>query len=165
MKRLVSFLEYAGGGLLFIVMVLITASAACRYLLNTPLLDSDDIARLLLLPAVFFGLAGACHHGEHIQVDLLWEQLAARGQALVDRFAGLVMALSISAMAFAAVTRVLDIKTSQVGTYELRFPLWPFFAVASLGLVLSALVLVRRMFRPAAHASPQALHEPSEDRA
>lgn len=148
MKKLVSFLEYAGGGLLFIVMALITASAACRYLLNAPLLDSDEIARLLLLPAVFFGMAGACHHAEHIQVDLLWEQLGQRGRALVDRFAGWVMTLFVALMAIAAVMRVADIRASQVGTYELRLPLWPFFAVASLGLVLSAIVLMRRLVAP-----------------
>lgn len=146
MRRLVAFLEYTGGGLLFVVMALITASAACRYLLNAPLLDSDDFARLLLLPAIFFGLAGACHHAEHIQVNLLWESLGPRGRAIVDRVAGLVMALSVALMAWAAVTRVVAVQASRVGTYELRVPLWPFFAIASVGLVLSAIVLVRKLF-------------------
>jgi TRAP-type C4-dicarboxylate transport system permease small subunit len=57
MKRVITFLEYVGGGLLFVVMVLITASAVCRYVLNAPLLDSDDIARLLLLHLL---RAGGC---------------------------------------------------------------------------------------------------------
>lgn len=148
MKRVVAFLEYVGGGLLFIVMVLITVSAFCRYALNAPLLDSDDLARLLLLPAIFFGLAGACHHGEHIQVDLLWEALGPRGRRLLDRFSLLVMTVCVGAMAYAAVRRVFDIQASRVGTYELRLPLWPFFALASAGLVLSVVVLARRLVRP-----------------
>ena len=156
MKRLIAFLEYAGGGLLFVVMVLITASAVSRYVLNSPLLDSDDIARLLLLPAIFFGLAGACHHGEHIQVDLLWENLGDRGKAWLDGFATLVMTVCVGAMAYASALRVFDIHASRVGTYELRLPLWPFFALASLGLVLSALVLLRKLVviatRPASSA-------------
>lgn len=145
MKKLIAFLEYAGGGLLFVVMVLITASAFSRYALNAPLLDSDDIARLLLLPAIFFGLAGACHHGDHIQVDLLWENLGERGKAWLDAFATLVMTVCMGAMAYASALRVLDIQASRVGTYELRLPLWPFFALASVGLILSAVVLARKL--------------------
>jgi TRAP-type C4-dicarboxylate transport system permease small subunit len=148
MKRVITFLEYVGGGLLFVVMVLITASAFCRYALNAPLLDSDDLARLLLLPAIFFGLAGACHHGEHIQVDLLWETLSPRNRQLLDRFSLLIMTVCVGTMAYASVHRVFDIQASRVGTYELRLPLWPFFALASAGLVFSAVVLARRLLRP-----------------
>lgn len=149
MKRVVAFLEYVGGGLLFVVMVLITSSAFCRYVLNAPLLDSDDLARLLLLPAIFFGLAGACHHGEHIQVDLLRETLSPRGRQLLDRFSLLIMTVFLGAMAYAAVLRVFDIQASRVGTYELRLPFWPFFALASTGLVLSVVVLARQLLNTA----------------
>ncbi len=146
MKRLIVFLEWVGGGLLFIVMALITSSAFSRYAFSAPLVDSDDIARLLLLPAIFFGLAGACHHGEHIQVDLLWNGLGNAARLQVDRFATLCMAVIVGAMAYSAIGRVIDIFDSNVGTYEMRIPLWPFFAVACLGLVLSAIVLVHRLF-------------------
>jgi C4-dicarboxylate transporter, DctQ subunit len=145
MKTLLTGLEYAAGTLLFLVMILITASALSRYAFNTPLLDSDDISRLMLLPAVFFGLASACHHGEHIQVDLLWERLGEKGRFQIDRLSTAAMVVFVSAIAYGAVWRVMDIRASQVGTYELRLPLWPFFAVASLGMVLSAVVLIHRL--------------------
>jgi C4-dicarboxylate transporter, DctQ subunit len=160
MKKLVAFLEYSGGGLLFVVMTVITASSISRYMLNAPLMDSDEIARLLLLPAIFFGLAGACHHAEHIQVDLLWVRLSRRGREIVDYFADVVMTLFVATMAFAAVWRVLDIKASRVGTYELRLPMWPFFAVASIGLILSAVVLLRRLLAK----GPPGSGRPADDR-
>lgn len=145
MKRLIVFVEWTGGILLFAVMTLITLSALARYGFNRPLLDGDDIARLLLLPAIFFGLAGACHRGEHIQVDLLWERLSPRWRLAVDRLATGAMLLIVGAMAAASVPRVVDLMNSHVGTYELRLPLWPFFAIASLGLIFSAVVLAKRL--------------------
>lgn len=147
MKRLLHAFQYLAGGLLFVVMVLITASAIARYGFNRPLLDGDDLARLLLLPAIFFGLAGACERGEHIQVDLIRERLKARGRLLMDRFADFVAMLVIGAMAIASVPRVQDIFASHVGTYELRLPLWPFFALASLGLLVTTAVMVLRVVR------------------
>lgn len=145
MKRLVNTIEWLGGGLLFVVMVLITASAFSRYVFNAPLLDSDDISRLLLLPAIFFGLAAACHYGDHILVDLVWDSLSPRGKRVVDRFANVMMIVIVGSMAYAAVGRVMDIRASHVGTYEMRIPLWPFFAAACAGLILSAVVLVWRL--------------------
>lgn len=146
MKPLIKTIEWLGGGLLFVVMVLITASAFSRYVFNAPLLDSDDISRLLLLPAIFFGLAAACYHGDHILVDLIWDSLGPTSKRVVDRFATIMMILIVGVMAYAAVGRVMDIRASQVGTYEMRIPLWPFFAVACVGLILSTVVLVWRLF-------------------
>ena len=103
MNRLVTVFQDVAGALLFVVMALITSSAIARYGFNRPLLDGDDIARLLLLPAVFFGLAGACDRGEHIQVDLIWERLSARGRLAIDRFANVVTLIVVGAMAVASV--------------------------------------------------------------
>lgn len=159
MKQLIRFAEIVGGALLLVVLVLITASAISRYGFNRPLLDGDDIARLLLLPAIFFGLAGTCHRGEHIQVDLVWEQLRPAGRLAMDRLATFLMVVIVGAMAVASVPRVIDIYNSHQGTYEMRLPMWPFFAAASLGLILSGLVLVRRLFTLHQEGSAAALHE------
>ncbi|MBL8380335.1 MAG: TRAP transporter small permease [Burkholderiales bacterium] len=147
MHRLVLFAERAGGVLLFLVMCLVTASAASRYAFARPMLDGDDLARLLLLPAILFGLVGACLHGEHIQVDLLWERLGPVGRRRIDVGARAVTLLIVGAMAIASIGRVFDIYSGRQGTFELRMPFWPFFAAASVGLCCAALVLAIHAFR------------------
>ena len=144
MKNVIRVVEYLSAGLLFVVMVIITSSAISRYFFNAPLLDGDDLARLLLLPAIFFGLAGACHHDEHVRVDMLWERLRAKGRRCVDLFAIGVTAIVIGTMGVAAVGRVMDIHGSGVGTYELRMPMWPYFALACVAILLTALILLSR---------------------
>ncbi len=145
MKKIIQFVEYVSGGLLFIVMIMITLSAISRYLFNAPLLDGDDIARLLLLPAIFFGLAGCCQHDEHIRVDLLWEYCRHHGRRLIEIIAASVTALVMLGLGLSAIGRVLDIYNSGVGTYELRMPMWPFFALACIALLLCAVIALKNL--------------------
>ncbi|MGE0314391.1 MAG: TRAP transporter small permease [Lautropia sp.] len=141
MNRIIVAMEAAGGVALAAVMLIVTASAFGRYAFNSPLVDGDDLARLVLGPAIFWGFAGACRHGEHVRVDLLWEAASVRLRSIIDRFATGFTFVVVAAMATTAARRVLDLQASREGTYELRLPLWPSFAASFVGLAAGTLVL------------------------
>lgn len=116
-------------------------SALSRYLFNWPLPDSYDVTRLLHGVAIFWGLALAARHGEHITLDLLWEVLGARGRAALGVVSGLVAALFFAFLAWKTGEQVLRVMASGEETAELRAPVWPFYLLAWVGL-LGAVVFV-----------------------
>ena len=68
-------------GLLIALVALIVAIVAVavvfRYVLNTPLIFSFDLATILFVWLVFLGLAPAAHEGSHMAVDLFTSILPA----------------------------------------------------------------------------------------
>lgn len=142
MDKLIVWMERAGGFFLFVIMALIAVSSTTRYLFNWPLPDADSLGRLLLGTVVFWGLAGACRHGEHIRVDLLWERLRPRARAWVDGFATLFTLAAIAMLTGAAWFKVVEYMGNHEATYDLRLPVWPFYGLAWLGLLATVAVLI-----------------------
>lgn len=153
MDKLIVWMERAGGFFLFVITGLIAVSSSTRYLFNWPLPDADSLGRLLLGTVVFWGLAGACRHHEHIRVDLLWERLGPRGRRWLDALATLVTLAAVIALTAAAWTKVVEYFGNHEVTYDLHLPVWPFYALAWLGLLATVAVLVWGLRRPS--------HEPS----
>ena len=147
MDKLIVWMERAGGLFLFVITVLIAVSSTTRYLFNWPLPDADSLGRLLLGTVVFWGLAGACRHQEHIRVDLLWEQLGPRGRALLDAVATLLTLAGIGLLAVAAWTKVVEYAGNHEVTYDLRLAVWPFYGLAWIGLLATVAVLVWGLLR------------------
>lgn len=142
MDKLIVWMERAGGFSLFVIMLLIAASAATRYLFNWPLPDSDGLGRLLLGVVVFWGLAGACKYDEHIRIDLVWERMSARARVWTNRFAMVFTLAAIGTLTGTAFVKVVEIMRSNETTYDLRLPVWPFYGLAWLGLVATVAVLL-----------------------
>jgi tripartite ATP-independent transporter DctM subunit len=75
----------------------VTASVLLRYLLNAPLVWSDDVARALLLGLSFLGAAAALARGENVGIAFFVDRLSARMRAKVDAAAaGLVVIVAAS---------------------------------------------------------------------
>lgn len=142
MKRLILWMERAGALFLFVIMVVIATTTVTRYLFNWPIPDGDSLARMLLAVVVFWGFAAACLHGEHIQLDLFTERLPPRPRALVYRLTAALMFGAVATATWAAWHRIGDLRASGEITYDLGLPLWPFYALAFLGLVAASLVLL-----------------------
>lgn len=144
MTRLIKLMERTGALFLFVIATLITVSVTLRYIFNSPLPDSDAISRLLLSTVVFWGLAGACYHDEHIRVDLLWEKLPPTGKRIVSGFSMLFMLVCMLLLAWATFGRVQSQVNAGERTYDLGIPLWPFYALAWLGIAATLFALVAR---------------------
>ena len=145
MNRVINLMERAGALFLFTIMILITGSAIMRYLLNSPLPDGDSLSRLLLAIVVFWGLAGASLYDEHIQFDLLIERARGRIRTTMMATALIITLVAMTIFAWMAATRVLDLSRTGEKTFDLGLPLWPFYAVAWLGLVATVAALLWRL--------------------
>jgi TRAP-type C4-dicarboxylate transport system permease small subunit len=116
-------------------------------LFSAPIPDAFDFTRLMVCIAIFWGVACACWRGEHIQVDLLWAALPRRAQLVVDVIAILVLFGAMAVLAWMVIVRVIETVPSGRTTGDLLLPVWPFFAVASLGLGLAVVVIPAYLYR------------------
>lgn len=57
-------------GLVAVIVAIVAIAVVFRYVLNTPLIFSFDLATVLFVWLVFLGLAQAAHEGSHMAVDL-----------------------------------------------------------------------------------------------
>lgn len=154
MKRLIDLMERAGALFLFAIMTLITVSAITRYLFNWPLPDGDSLGRLFLAVVVFWGFAAACLHDEHIQFDLIVESSPTAVRRALTALALVVTLAAVSVLCWMAATRVLDLSRTGEKTFDLGLPLWPFYAVAWLGLLAAVLALAWRLIGRSAQEPP-----------
>lgn len=95
--------------------------------------DYFDFARLVLGVALFWGIAAACYGNRHILVDLVHELASAEWKRRIDVAATAVLACCMGALAYAASADVVMTWRGNVRTTELRWPVWPFHAVAVAG--------------------------------
>jgi TRAP-type C4-dicarboxylate transport system permease small subunit len=145
--RVVTVVEYGSAVFLALVTALTFVSVIMRYLFSAPIPDTYDFTRLMVGIAIFWGIACACWRGEHIQVDLLWTALPRRWQTAVDVLAMVVLFGFIAVLAFMVFDRVAEVRRSGMTTGDFLLPLWPFFAVASLGLGLAVIVIPAHLYR------------------
>ena len=141
MLTLIRWMERIGALALFAIMVLITVTAITRYALNWALPDADALSRHLLAIVVFWGFASACLRQEHIQLDLITKMLPKTLETRVVRLSIAITLLAVAGMTFAAWHRLGDLRASGETTYDLRLQLWPFYAVAFVGMVAAVLAL------------------------
>lgn len=79
------------GGIAVVVLCLYTtADVAGRYTLNSPLPATFELAVILMVFIVFWGIAQVQARGGHMRLEFLWRRFGPRGQGILDVFASLV---------------------------------------------------------------------------
>jgi TRAP-type C4-dicarboxylate transport system permease small subunit len=149
--RIVTVAEYAAAVALAAVTMLTFVSVMMRYLVATPVPDDFDFTRLVLGIAIFWGIACACWRGGHIQVDLLWNALPRRGRNAMDVFATLFTFAFMAAFAWTVFSRVGGTQATGMTTMVLQVPIWPFYALAALGLGFAVLLIPAHLYRVLTH--------------
>ncbi|WP_300303182.1 TRAP transporter small permease [Ferrovibrio sp.] len=147
MKGFIDKVELVAGLLLGAIAVLTFSAVMLRWLFNYGLPDAFDFSRLLLGTAMFWGIALAGFHNRHIQVDGFWELAPAWGKRAIDIFATVVTLAFMALFAWMLEGKVMSVLASNEQTFDLRLPVWPFHAVAALGIALAAILLLLRLIR------------------
>jgi len=82
LARLQTLIEWSIGALLAVMVVLVFANAAGRYLLGAGVAASEEIARLAFVWIIFLGGILAVRERSHVGVDMLVKRLPVAGQRL-----------------------------------------------------------------------------------
>jgi TRAP-type C4-dicarboxylate transport system permease small subunit len=147
MKPFIDKVELIAGLLLGAIAVLTFCAAMLRWLFNYGLPDTFDFSRLLLGTAMFWGIALAGFHNRHIQVDGFWEMAPPWGRRAIDIFATTITLAFMAVFAWMLESKVTSVFASNEQTFDLRLPVWPFHAIAALGIALATILLLLRLIR------------------
>ncbi|HEX6960090.1 MAG TPA: TRAP transporter small permease [Ferrovibrio sp.] len=147
MDRFIEKVELIAGLLLGGIALLTFTAVMARWLFNFGIPDAFDISRLLLGTAMFWGIASAGFRNRHIQVDGLWEMMPAWAKRAIDIFATSVTLGFFGLMSWMLHSKVMSVYASSEQTFDLRLPVWPFYALAALGVLLASILLLLRLIR------------------
>lgn len=81
-RLLVRVVEWSMAALLAIMVVLVFANAAGRYLFASGFPEGEEIARLCFVWLIFFGAALAVHERAHVGIDMLVQRFGPAGKKL-----------------------------------------------------------------------------------
>lgn len=90
-KILTHFEEIISGGFILVTTALVIMNVFLRYVMNTGLYWSEEVATGAFVWSVFIGAVAAYKHGKHIGVDLLVILLPGKIQKLVTVLVDLVL--------------------------------------------------------------------------
>jgi TRAP-type C4-dicarboxylate transport system permease small subunit len=145
MEKLVLWVERMAGASLAAVALLVFGSVMLRDLASVDLPDSFDFSRYLQGIAIFWGLAVTTYRNAHIVVDLVWELSGSVWRRAIDLFACTVSVSFMALFAWMLVTRFPAVLQAHQLTSDLRLPIWPFYAVATAGIVAASVVGIIRL--------------------
>lgn len=127
----------------FSMMVLTTADAAGRYLLNRPILAAYELTTSYLMVAVvFLAMPYAYRQGANIRVTFLVDRLGRTPRLVVDHAVQIISILYCAALVVATFQQARHILITKTTFATLDLPLWPGYMVVSVGLFLTTLMML-----------------------
>lgn len=166
-RRLTDRIAHAVGrgaaALLAIISILTFVAVMMRYVFNAPIPDGFDISRLLLGAAVFWGIAVASYHFDHVQMDLLWTLAGDRVKRILDVIAALVTLTFFTLLAVMFSEKVIGTLRSNEQTFDLRLPVGVFYAIAWAGLAIGLVLLAVRVWQLVCGNRHDMISESGED--
>ena len=133
---------------LLLIMLGVSADAVLRYTLNRPVAGTLEGVELLLVFAVFAGLARTQAERGHIAIGLLTDHLAGRPRAALAAVASILALVLFAAVTW--VTGAMAARSWQMGEYSpglIAFPLYPSRVLVALGTFFLCLQLLVELAR------------------
>jgi TRAP-type C4-dicarboxylate transport system permease small subunit len=166
MDRFIDSIEWVAALFVGVVAADVFLTVLLRYFFNFSIPDSYDFGQQLLGILIFWGIAATSYRGTHITVDLLWANVGPKYQRWIDVFATLVLLFVVVVQTYTLFDKVVTTRADNVQTFDLRIPVWPFFAVAWIGDVAAVLLIAvrtyRLIFHPERIKKPDVLAKPVE---
>ncbi|WMS43497.1 TRAP transporter small permease [Acuticoccus sp. MNP-M23] len=128
---------------LIVVVILTLAQIFFRFVLDSPLIWSEELARLLIVWITFIGAAVACWDGRHLNIDVGFGALPLVARSVV-RLINAALSVGFCILLISPTLRLVKIENfSEMGALELpsgivRLPV-------AVGAVFMALAIVLRL--------------------
>ena len=135
-KRVSKSANYISGFVLAILMFLIVADIILRNTLFIFIPGVFELTQILLTMIVFFAVAYAHDNGEHVVIDVIYENMPRLGKWIFSL---------LSSMLYLGINAVLTWYVMQFGvaqiargdyTSTLQVPLWPISMLGAVGMLL-----------------------------
>lgn len=144
----VAYGMFLGGVIAGILMALtVFVSTLMRYVLNTPLHFSNELAGLLFLSITFLTIPHVLNIGRHIGIDLVVKRLPLLLQGGASLLAGLVLILFSGVFVyqswdFMVFSRAIEARSDISGLL-----LWPWMLLMPLGFAMCILITLKKVLK------------------
>jgi len=127
----------------FIMMCLVTADAAGRYIFNRPISGADEFTeKYLMVATVFFGVCYAYRGGAFIRVTFLVDRLPLQVKIAVNYFVQAISVLLGIMFVIATVKRAVLTFIDGTTMVVIPVPLGPAYVLVPIGFFLLSLPLI-----------------------
>lgn len=131
-----------GAGCLLLLIVLVTADVALRYLFNHPIMSSHELVMFLMGIAVFTTLSYTATEKGHVRIELLASRLSERIRKILDIIMSILSAGLFALISQQTIIRVKALHAEGLTSSILHIPVYPFYLFAAFGFALLCLVLL-----------------------
>jgi TRAP-type C4-dicarboxylate transport system permease small subunit len=127
----------------FAMMLLTTADALGRYLLNRPILVALEVTtNYLMIAAVFLALPHAYREGANIRVTFLVDRLGGAPRLIVSALVQILSIVYGAVLVFATFQQLRNMFTTGTLFTTVELPIWPGHALVVLGLLVVTLMML-----------------------
>ncbi len=140
LDRLTLWLAWLAGLALIFMVVIISVGVVLRYVFGTPLLGLNEINQLTAVVLVMAALPYCTIKNGHVGVDVFDNAIGPWGRFIGDVVSRLLSGFVLSVLVWRAGLKALDAWEYEDATNMLDLPIWPFYAVLSIGAALCVLV-------------------------
>ena len=147
MDGFIDSIEWIAAFFIGLVALDVFVSVLLRYFFGYRIPDSYDFGQLLLGILIFWGIAATqlSRHPHHRRSAL--GQCGKYWQRVIDVFATLVLLFVVTVQTYTLFDKVATTYDANVSTFDMRIPVWPFFAIAWIGDVAAVLLIAVRTYR------------------
>jgi TRAP-type transport system small permease protein len=132
-------------GMLAIVLLLFmtVSDVAGRFLLNKPIPGTFELSKLLFALSVFFSLPVSQYNGENLGITLIYDKFPIRLRGILDVLSS-VTSITMFTIAFVQTLKYASrMHNAHTITSVLRMPMYPWIYLASIGIVILVVTLIR----------------------
>jgi TRAP-type C4-dicarboxylate transport system permease small subunit len=127
----------------FVMMLLTTADAGGRYLLNRPILAAYELTtNYLMVVVVFLAMPYAYRQGANIRVTFLVDRLGPAVRQVVNHAVQVVSIVYCAALVYATGQQARHVLGTGTTFATLDLPLWPAHLVVCVGLLVTGLLML-----------------------
>lgn len=145
-KWVSSFCQLLAGFILVAMVVITAIDVAGRYFFNAPLKGTVEIAQVLLVAIIFFGITQTGILKRHVTVDILVPHLSARRQAASAILTTIMGVGILSLIGWRNVISALHARGMGATTDLMNIPEYPFRFIIAFGAFLFALALLPQLY-------------------
>lgn len=146
LMKIWTFLEEVLAGVFFSLgIVLIFYGVVMRYVLNDPQAWVEEVARYAIIWGTFLGFGLALKHNQHIQVDILYDNLSKPLQFAMNILATILSIVFSLIYTFYGFTLVETRYTSGMVSLDVGIPMWIVYLILPISGVLFSLRFVERL--------------------
>ena len=127
----------------FGMLLLTTADAVGRYVLNRPILIAYELTtNYLMIASVFLAMPYAYRQGANIRVTFLVDRLGRGARLVVDHAVQVISIVYAAALVSATAFQARHVLRTGTTFVTVEWPLWPAHVLVCAGLLVTALLLL-----------------------